>query len=818
VRALASALGILLLAASISGAAVAAPRTDPSLEIDRIEVTGITAFAQQDIEDSLEVSPGDVLERLKVARTTENLQELYRIHGYEKVSIHSRVIRRKSETGELESVLEFTVTEGAPTRISSIRFTSDAVRDQAFDKYWGSLEGDLRVKAALLPGDVYDQEKVSAARRAVQDLLATEEFIGAKVDDVRISDAQPSATATPAQARSVARWVMIDFHVDLGDRVAFGFRGNTIFTQARLSGLVEEQRVLGFGKDYIGAIRARIEEEYHSEGFARVKVTPFTRERPNKQERHVTFEIDEGPRVTIDEVTFDGNAIFTSEELRQQFMNRASTLIQHGYYVEKDVQKAVDQVIEWLKSKGYLSAKSVTISTLPSVRPRRAGQTPSSVRLVVYLFEGDQTEVHSVSFAGLSAFTPEEVKHTLGLEEGQPLNLFTFSEGLETLKTAFRGKGYLSIRILNEGTESVVRYSDDNRRAEVHLEFSEGYQYRVSGIQIEGLSQTREEVVTRELTFKDGDVLSETTLAETEARLRKLNIFSVVAIRLTDDPDRPDAKLVKVSVQEGTPGILAGGPGFRNDFGARLFGQAAYTNLWGLNHTLSFTTNVNRRIDNFRFVEYQAQVAYLYPWVFGNDLALRPAFTVTGDQYINFDATTINASVSLEKRLMRELGMVGSLTYSLERVHQFNAHVSSTDNVDLRIGAVTPSIRLDTRDSVLNPTTGWFASLSYELASPYFLSQHDPYPVGYSRIQGRLDRLITLPYGITWYLSYRAGFERSSEATITDPATGIENPQSGAIPLIKQFALGGASSLRGYTEQALNRQDFAIRGSLSYYN
>jgi outer membrane translocation and assembly module TamA len=39
-----------------------------------------------------------------------------------------------------------------------------------------------------------------------------------------------------------------------------------------------------------------------------------------------------------------------------------------------------------------------------------------------------------------------------------------------------------------------------------------------------------------------------------------------------------------------------------------------------------------------------------------------------------------------------------------------------------------------------------------------------------------------------------------------------------AIPLIKQFTLGGVGSLRGFGEQALNAADADVRGSLTYVN
>lgn len=811
------ALGVfLLLAACVAPVAVhaadPAPVSLPNVEIDQIEVTGVTSFGQSEIEDLLEIAPGDHLERVKVIRTAENLEEFYRSHGYERASVRTRLTRQKGDNGASQSVLEFVITEGKPTRIASVRFTPDSIRNESFQKYWRSLAMDLNARAALAPGDIYDQDRVSQGKRGVQDLLASEEFVGAKVDEVRVADAEPPLSASIEKAKDAGRWISLDFHVDLGDRVVFGFRGNTVFTQGKLSSMVDEQREVGFGKDYVGAIRGRIEDEYRGEGYADVKVTPYTTENPARQERRVTYEINEGPRVQLDGVDFDGNSVFTNANLQEQFFRQASVLLQHGFYVEKDVQKALDLMVEWMKSNGYLAAKVLTITTLPAVKPKRAGQKVSAVRLVVYFYEGDQTRVQSVSLVGVTAFTPDVIKAKLGLREGQPLNLFAFNEGLEAVKSAYRAMGYLDVRITNEGTDKVVKYSDENHQADIELQFVEGHQFKVGAIEIEGLVSTKEYVVRRELVFHEGEVLSETALAETQARLRRLGIFSVVTIHLHDDVAHPDTKRVVISLQEGTPGVIAGGPGFRSDLGYRAFGQVAYTDLWGLNHTLSFTASANHRIDDFHFVEYQAQLAYIYPWFMGTDVTFRPAFTASGTEYIDFDATVFDISLTWEKKLLRDPNLTAFFSYSLERVNQFNA-ASTIDNQQLRIGAIIPGFRVDTRDNPLNPTSGWFATASWEIASPWLFSQTDPYPIGYSRVQGRIDHLIPLGSGISWYLSFRAGYEISTEA----PGDSTD-PNAGSIPLIKQFALGGASSLRGYNEQELNAYNEIIQGSLSYVN
>lgn len=790
---------LLLLAAQGTAAARAA---DPQVEIDRVEVTGVSVFERGPVEAALELTAGDRLERLKVVRTVDNLQELYRIHGYEEAAVRGELIRTKVEDGTLEHVLRFQVVEGLPTRIASV--------------------GPVRLagKTAIAVGEVLDEEKLSAARRAIQDALASEEFIGARVDEVRIE----TATAPPeAAGMSAARWVAVEFRADLGDRVTFGFRGNSAFTRSRLLGLVEDQRVLGFGKDYVGAIRSRIEDEYRAIGHARVAVTPLTFERPERQERHVTYVIQEGPRIVIESVDFDGNLVFTDERLRGELFARAGFLVQRRIYVEKEVEKAAEILVEWLKSQGYLAAKLVTVNRAYDDKGRR-------IRLVVYLYEGDQTLVQGIRLVGLKAMAEAEAVGLLGVREGEPLNLFAFNEGIEALKAAYRARGFLDARIKNESSDTVVLYSQENRAADVLIDLDEGPQYRVSRVEVEGLSGTRESVVLRELVFGPDDVLEEALVTESEARLRKLGIFSVVTIRAVDDPARRDRKIVKVSVQEGTPGVIAGGVGYRNDLGARAFGQIAYTNLWRRNHTVSLSGNVNRRIQEefcvkdweqalnpsltrTCFVEYQFQLGYVWPWFALGQTTFRPRITLDRTQYRNFDASSIAFAGTFERRVLRSTNLSASLTYTLERTEQFNAEAPE-DNERLTIGSLTPGLRLDLRDNSLAPTSGFFSSASYEVASTALLSQSEPFPVGFTRFQYRADGFVPIAREISWYLSFRMGFERNTEP----PPASDPNNKRYAIPLSKQFALGGAGSLRGFSEQELNVQDLAIRGTLSYVN
>ncbi len=793
--------------------------SEPRIEIDRVEVQGVVSLSSQELYNAVEISSGDTFDKPKIIQTVDQLQSLYRSKGFEQVKIEVTQLKIKNKNGILDHVLRFNVTEGLPTRVASFRLVSDDPMDESTERVWKKFKNKIQSEIQIKENDIFDLKKINDTKKSIQDFLVGEEFVGVRVEHKK--------NTLKTQDKS-SRWADLEFRVYLGDRVTFGFRGNSIFTHVQLLSMVDEQRVIGFGKDYLGAIRGRIIEEYRSIGFSEVSVKFTTREFSSEHRRHITYVIDEGQRVQIEEVEFDGNNVFTQKELYFQFFRRASNILSRGYYVEKDFQKAADLLVEWMKSKGYLASKIISINSVLKTS-QKSSEIFKSVKITIYLYEGEQTLTGRIFIKGVKALTEQAVIDILQLKSDEPLNLFSFSEGIELLKSKYKSLGYLNVSIVNEGSDDIVQYTEENRVADVYLEVSEGFQYRVSQIIIDGLTQTDENIVSRELTFVVGDILTEPVMNESEEAIRKLGIFSSVSLHSTDDPQKTGFKVVRVTLQEGTPGVIAGGVGFRNDLGIRVFGRAAYTNVGGKNQVVFLNMNANRRFDNFHFAEYQAQVGYLWPWFGIDHLIFRPTFTVSGTQYTNsnittnFDATTVSAALTWERRLLKSPNLTANFSYTLERILQFNAF-SASDNQGLRIGTIGPSLRLDMRNNPLAPTSGLFAVTSFELAEPWLYSQTEPYRIGYYRYQLRTDYFLEILRNMTWFFSFRMGFEKNLEVGIDDGSGtgGRIDPETRevvkGIPLIKQFALGGVGSLRGFQEQEINQRNLAILGTLSYVN
>lgn len=757
-----------------------------------VEVEGVTLLKQADVESAVAISPGEVLSRTGVVDTERALLELYRAKGFEETVVKTRL--KKAQAG---TVLTFQVIEGKPTRIASVSVeTSDP-----------KLKQKLNQQFTISRGEIYDQDRVSTFRRQVLDALAVQEFIGARVERTRVTTV---AVPEGESANAAARWIHLEVVVETGDRATFGFRNQKYFSREQIIKFINDQRAVGFGNDYVNTIKTKIVEEYQNVGFPMTKVEAYPVENESKGSRHITFVIEEGPRVRFQEIDFDGNRVFSDPELEEELLRQASAVVQTGYFVQKDFERASELMVQYMKSKGYLSAKLVSVNS-------QIDAVKATAKLTVYLYEGEQTLIQGVRIKGLSEFTEREVFKTLGIQEGTPLNLYAFSEGLERLKVNYRNRGRLSFEITNEESDSVIRYSDENRFAEIFLEFKEGPKFKISRVELETQIKTKPEVVFREIRLKPEDIVEEYRVTESESRLRRLGLFSNAVIRIVEDPDRGDHKILKVFITEADPGLAAIGAGLRNDLGYRLFGQLAYANIWQRNHTLSLTTNFNRRIPAFwprRLpYEYQAQVDYIWPWFLSDRTRVRPSFRLDKTQYLNFDVIGRTFSMNFDRPLLDSPLLVAGFTYQFELIKQFNA-LASVDNQMLRIGSIIPSLRLDLRDDPLAPTRGYYAYTSYEMASTNFGSQSYPYPIGYTRWQFRNDYVVPLPKNIIGLFSFRTGIERST----VRPLTGDPNDPSGSIPLIKQFVLGGPTSLRGFKDQEINLQDRLIRGLASYVN
>ncbi len=731
-------------------------------------------------------NPGDEYESSRAERSRLKLTEYFTSKGYPDARVVAEIVR---DSGDADLV--FRAKLGSPLRISMVRF----------DAKEGKIHSELlqRLQAAVdwKPGEPLDRDRIREMRRAVDSVLGSQNFIDSRVIDIVIE---------PAKEGPVVR-----FDVFLGQKVVLSVQGNEAFSRAELMSIIESQRAIGLGRDYVSVLVDRIRSEYIDHGYRQVQITPLTFEATGDEPKKLIFKIEEGQRARIRNLDFEGNEIFTDSELTEVFYRLSSDRIRARIYNGKMVDDAAAALIEELKNRGYLSAKLIAIKTEES-------EAGSGVRIRCFVNEGVQTRIQSIDFRGNVVIDQPRLLALLGFTEGEPLSLPKLEDGIDRIKQEYRNLGYMDFLITNESDQQLVSYSEKNQFAYLSFDFDEGGRYSLGKFEIYGNDATRRKVIEREILVRPGETLGEGQIQATEDNLRRLGIFSQVNLESRNDPELPQVRDLKVSVQEAVPGNSTAGIGFRNDLGIRTFGGVSYSNLWGLNHTWALDVTLNRRLTIYRFMEYTAQVTYTMPWAFLGPTTFKPSLSAEKRQYIQFDAETFAFNMNLDRMLYSPLRISGSLGYALERVRQFNA-IDATQNQQITIGSITPTLRIDLRDDPYSPKRGFYATGSFEFADSFLGTQTEPVPVSYGRFRARADYYLNLIPNLVWYWSVRGGWLKNYVSPLLPD--GTVDPRI-TVPLIKQFALGGVNSIRGFAEQEINVQardpDRRVQGSLSYVN
>lgn len=751
-------LGIFLITLSA--------RAAPIDEI-RFDVEGLGAEQVQNLKAASEFLPGDEFDKTKNDHALKKFIEYLITKGYVDASISDKI----SKSPDSKSVLEYHIELGEPLRISEIKLVAETGR---IDE---DLQQKILQKIDLKPNELLDRDRLKDMKRTIEVVLLGQNFIDSKVVDLK----------TEFLGNRSHRVI---FKIDLGQRIAFSVIGSKYFSRNELATVIDEQRQVGLGRDYVAVLMDRLTRHYLEYGFRSVKITPYTFESNGLEPRKVVFEIDEGPRVKIRRMIFDGMESFSAKDLEEIYFAVASDRIKAKIYNEKMIEDGAKSLIEELKKRGYLSAKLIAIKT--------DEVNPETLDVRIFISEGVQTTIQAIDFTGNRVFKEDELKVFVGLHEDQPLSLARLEAGLENLKREYRNRGYLDVRIVNENEGGLVNYSERNQFAFLNIEIEEGDQTLYSGLRVYGVEKTKSLVIAREVLLKPDQPISEKDFFDTEDRLRKLGLFSQLTIELVQSEKGPNFKDLKVSVIEAIPGNWGIGAGFRSDLGVRLFTEMTYANLWGLNHSMVVNLSGNRRVFNYRFTEFSAQAGYIWPWFAWGETTFRPNLSAERRQYREFDAETYGFSASLDRMLLKWPRLYGSLSYAIEQVSQFNAS-DKTQNQQIRIGTITPSLRLDLRDQPLTPKKGFFSSVSFEYANNFLGSQEVPFPVNYGRFQTRNDFYLNFIPRVVWFTSIRGGWLKNFANTA---GTG----SNFSIPLIKQFALGGVNSMRGYLEQEINVQ------------
>jgi outer membrane protein insertion porin family len=501
---------------------------------------------------------------------------------------------------------------------------------------------------------------------------------------------------------------------------------------------------------------------YEAEGYPSAVVTPVLRE---VSEGYVllTYYIQEGQRVKIDNITIEGNNTFSDFEVKKSMQTSEwwilSFLGKGGRYSRPLLQADRENVKRFYNDRGYIQAEVFEPQLEFSEDKQRL-----NISLTVY--EGEQFRVSEIGFSGNTVFSDKELREKLKIEVGDPVGRSTLGDDVQTLTEMYTERGYALASVVPN-----IVPNEAARTAKITFRVSEGDIFHIGRIDIKGNVSTMDKVIRRQMRLNEGDIFNSKLLRRSYERLINLNFFENV--KLNPKPDSVRKRLdMDIDVTEKSTGFLNVGAGYSSvDNFIGMF-EIAEANLGGRGQYIKLKSSFSSKSSTY-------ELSFREPWLFDRPVALDLSVYSSTRRYDEYSKDSKGGSMGLTRNFA-DYWSVGA-TYRYEKatiydVQRFSSALISSQEGTRYTSSITPSLARDSRDNYLNPHRG---------------SENKVY-VTYAGLGG------TNKY-------YKLGVESSVYFPVTEKTTfGVhglygkgEGLEGQELPLYERFNVGNIYTVRG---------------------
>ena len=359
------------------------------------------------------------------------------------------------------------------------------------------------------------------------DLEALNESIGKLwqrklIDDIDVA-VEPVDGGVKLIIRIVERPILVSIDYVGIKRVS---RGDIIEQADRERISVYESQPLELGE--LKRLKLAIEELYKEKGYRFAEVR-YILEETGVGQRRAIYTIDEGDKVKIGDIDFDGNTVYSDLRLRLAMKGtKQSGLI--SKFTKKDIynpakiEEDLDKVRDIYRKAGYkdvliarpelaVNAKNPGAATIKQQKRRLA--------ITIPIEEGERWRFGEVTIEGNEVFSDELLLRQFESPRGGWLRSKVLDNAVEAISNLYSSVGYIFSDVDTEVVEK-----EDNV-ADIVVRVDEADQFKVGRIEFEGNRKTRDKVLRRELLVQEGTVMNMTAVQNSLLKIRQLNYFSL---------------------------------------------------------------------------------------------------------------------------------------------------------------------------------------------------------------------------------------------------------------------------------------------------
>ncbi len=267
------------------------------------------------------------------------------------------------------------------------------------------------------------------------------------------------------------------------------------------------------------------------------------REEVSNTSTALTFVINEGDRVRVVDVQFEGNTIFSDKKLRgsMKYVKEAglmSRLRGQDILDREKLEYDLRQVDNYMRSKGYLQARHGE-PRVESVGPRRTGfpilplpflsSTDEGLRVTVPIIEGRLYRLGEMKIEGNSIFSEDAIRGYIGLQKNDVANGEKIGKALyENLKKVYGSQGFIEYTAEPTPTFKDNPQKPDEGIVDFLITIEEGKQFSLRRLEFIGNTFTRDNVLRREVLLNEGDIYNQSAWEYSVVKLNQLGYFDPI--------------------------------------------------------------------------------------------------------------------------------------------------------------------------------------------------------------------------------------------------------------------------------------------------
>ncbi|MDF7807829.1 outer membrane protein assembly factor BamA [Pontiellaceae bacterium B12219] len=551
---------------------------------------------------------------------------------------------------------------------------------------------------------------------------------------------------------------------------------------------------------------AKIKEAYRDYWYPDVKVTWTSKVNDELNTVDVAFRIDEGPKMAIKYIEFQGNDIIDSKKLSKVIQQKRkrwwSFITGSGKYKSEVVDSDVYSLKSFYMNNGFLDVKVA--------EPILEDSDPKKSKLIFKIDEGQRYRIGKISIVGMESFSEREIRQGIRLQAGDIASVENAESASEAIRAFYGNRGYV-----RTGVTPIYDANAESGVVNIVYDVTEGSIGYIKAVNINGNERTLDKVIRRELVMYPGEKYNRSRIQTSENRLRNLNFFEIVTINpdSTGEGDRYD---VNVQVEEKPTGQFSAGVGFSSVDSLVGYVELSQGNFnwktWppigaGQKFKIRAQLGTERNDLDISFVE---------PWFLNRQLSFGIDLFHHEARYFSdaYDQENNGFRLSLGKPLSRFTR--GNLSYTLEQYNVFDVDSSASQAIKDEAGRRTSSSleydwTYDSRDRYFNPSRGTKTTVTPYVAGGPLGGQTDIFGLRvrsskYWALIG--DMIFNLRGQIESVEAYS-----DSKANATTYGAGV--------PIFDRLFLGGSYTLRGFEYREVGPTDPAtgdpVGGNSSAY-